>query len=582
MNSFGRLGLGCALAALVAGGVIPAAAQTVNVNQGPEWTDSDRQQFYIQDQGSRIMPLSWMQALKTPDGEPFLHDSLARYGYLPNPANDTAGIPVGFTLSGGDNPDFGMTCSACHTRQIEVNETSYRIDGGPGFVDFQGLLTGIDEAVAAAKADDAAFTAFAEAVLGQDASKQAIAELKVEVDLWYLRYHTLIERSLPEPGWGPARLDAVSMIFNRLTGLDIGAPPSYLIPDNIKVADAPTRYPFLWNAARQDRTQWPGFADNGNDILGLARNLGEVYGVFGEFHPTARNGLSLLNRDYLTGNSANFSGLGKLEDAIWKIGPPQWPWQIDQTLAARGEEIFNRATDDNGCVACHGIETGAFRSPFHRTWATPVQDVGTDTRECSILTHTVDTGTMAGAKIPLTGIELKPVDTAFNVLSVSVIGSILQQGLSFRSMEMAPMTALTDEAQLPSDFDALKGAFRPSAAPDMMMMELSPAERQSGCAYEARVMQGIWAAAPYLHNGSVPTLADLLKPAAERPSSFAIGPNYDLETIGLSQTQTKFDYVLETTDCSDLDSGNSRCGHEYGTDLSADEKLALLEYLKAL
>ncbi|MGB8900889.1 MAG: hypothetical protein WCC90_17330, partial [Methylocella sp.] len=42
-----------------------------------------------------------------------------------------------------------------------------------------------------------------------------------------------------------------------------------------------TRYPFLWNAARQDKTQWPGFAKNGIDLLGLARNLGEVYGVFG-------------------------------------------------------------------------------------------------------------------------------------------------------------------------------------------------------------------------------------------------------------------------------------------------------------
>ncbi|MBE0762893.1 hypothetical protein IH729_24350, partial [Escherichia coli] len=50
----------------------------------------------------------------------------------------------------------------------------------------------------------------------------------------------------PKDTWGPARLDAVSMIFNRLTGLDIGTAPPYLIPDNIKAADAPVRYPFLW------------------------------------------------------------------------------------------------------------------------------------------------------------------------------------------------------------------------------------------------------------------------------------------------------------------------------------------------
>ena len=95
-------------------------------------------------------------------------------------------------------------------------------------------------------------------------------------------------------------------------------------------------------------------------------------------------------------------------------------------------------------------------------------------------------------------------------------------------------------------------------------------------------MEGVWAAAPYLHNGSVPTLAELLRTASERMQSFKIGPNYDIENIGLAVEQTAFDYVLETTGCDELDSGNSRCGHEYGTTLSADEKAALLEYLKQL
>ncbi|MGE0419575.1 MAG: hypothetical protein AB7O80_22455, partial [Acetobacteraceae bacterium] len=101
-------------------------------------------------------------------------------------------------------------------------------------------------------------------------------------------------------------------------------------------------------------------------------------------------------------------------------------------------------------------------------------------------------------------------------------------------------------------------------------------------AYEARVMQGIWAAAPYLHNGSVPTLADLLKPAAERPASFVIGPEYDPAKVGLAATQTKFTQVLLTTDCSARNSGNSRCGHEYGIELTPAQKRALLEYLKTL
>ena len=42
------------------------------------------------------------------------------------------------------------------------------------------------------------------------------------------------------------------------------------------------------------------------------------------------------------------------------------------------------------------------------------------------------------------------------------------------------------------------------------------------------------------------------------------------------------DYTLKTTDCSDRNSGNSRCGHEFGTQLSPAEKRALIEYLKVL
>ena len=101
-------------------------------------------------------------------------------------------------------------------------------------------------------------------------------------------------------------------------------------------------------------------------------------------------------------------------------------------------------------------------------------------------------------------------------------------------------------------------------------------------AYKARPLDGIWAASPYLHNGSVPTLAQLLTPAAQRVTSFQVGSNYDQVNIGLATTQTQFNYTYVTTGCSNLNSGNSNCGHEYGTTLSASDKAALLEYLKTL
>jgi len=100
--------------------------------------------------------------------------------------------------------------------------------------------------------------------------------------------------------------------------------------------------------------------------------------------------------------------------------------------------------------------------------------------------------------------------------------------------------------------------------------------------YESRVLQGIWATAPYLHNGSVPTLADLLNTSSQRPKAFQIGPAYDPVKVGLAAQQTKFGYTLTTTGCEDRTSGVSNCGHEFGTKLSPDQKAALLEYLKIL
>ncbi|MDD5268334.1 MAG: di-heme-cytochrome C peroxidase [Methylococcales bacterium] len=555
----------------------PASAP-FTIDQGKKWTPEDRKNFYSQDQGSQIMPLSWIMALKQADGQPFMAANLSRYGYLPNTESNIPHLPVGFTTNGIGNKAIGITCSACHTRQIEVAGTSYRIDGGPAIVDFQGFLSDLDTAVNTILTDEKAFADFANAVLGASPSPEKQKHLHDEVSAWFLRYDTLMKASLPSVPWGPSRLDAVTMIFNRLTGLDIGRAPSYLIAENIKRADAPVRYPFLWNAPIQDKTQWPGFADNGDRVLGLSRNLGEVFGVFAVFHPK-KDPTRLLGVDFLSDNSANFAGLNKLEDLIMKIGPPKWPWAVDKDLAAKGKAIYAKT-----CAAsCHEIKKGAFRSLFHETWTTPIQDVGTDSREYNVLSGMVDTGVLNGANIPFLDNPLKPNDKAFNVLGMAVIGSIIQQaesvipaadkmsGKDKQKMTLAKMLLRPELKHLGS----LKGAFRiPAAA--------LKSNTTASFAYEARVLEGVWATAPYLHNGSVPTLAELLKPVSERAGSFKIGPAYDTTNLGLAVDQTKFDYTLKTTDCSERNSGNSRCGHEFGTTLSPGDKKALLEYLKIL
>ena len=575
-----------------------------------EWTPLDRADFYTRDQGSKVIPFAWLQGLKQPNGDPFA-ENLTRYGYLPNPASKER-LPVGFMVSGSAGArSLGMNCAACHTRQITVEGRPYRIDGGPAFADFQSFLTDLDTAVGNVLKDDASFRAFATKVFAPAPVDAAdVAELREEVEAWYKRYHTLMERALPKPPaqpWGPARLDAVGMIFNRLTGLDLGKPEDFfLIPDNIRRADAPTRYPFLWNVSKQDKTQWPGFAENGDDILALARNLGQVLGVFGVFEPR-REGLIF---DFLHNNSANFDGLGKLEDLVKQIGPPTWSWGYDVTLAAKGKEIYEWSTARGGCADCHGEKKGQPRLLNPNTWATPVMNVGTDTREYDVLAwKDLQTGALEGAFIPLITPPLGRTDSAFNILRVSVLGSIIEhtltRGLGQQALRPGSLRQKA-RVQFAQHLDALKGlaadgqsllpprlrdlehAYNPPAGSQIQeapVPGVRPEATRSTTpvgAYEARVLKGIWAAAPYLHNGSVPTLAELLKPPAERVATFKIGPAYDRDNVGLAVEQPQSTFTLQTTDCSNLKSGNSRCGHEYGTKLSPEEKKALLEYLKIL
>ena len=265
-------------------------------------------------------------------------------------------------------------------------------------------------------------------------------------------------------------------------------------------------------------------------------------------------------------NSANFDGLGRLENIVGVLPSPRWPWAIDATLAARGAAVFG-----NTCAACHGERPGTPRLGNLATWSTPVQDVGTDGRQYLVLARTASTGSLNGARVPFVGPQLGATATQIDMLKVAALASILQGGL----LKATPQ--LVQQHRFPSDppsvARALQGVYKPAPLPGVPRR------------VESRVLHGIWATAPYLHNGTVPTLADLLKPAAQRPASFAVGRNYDVKAVGLAASQPGNHLRQTTLDCATRQSGNSRCGHDgpgFGTDLPAADKAALLEYLKTL
>ncbi len=100
--------------------------------------------------------------------------------------------------------------------------------------------------------------------------------------------------------------------------------------------------------------------------------------------------------------------------------------------------------------------------------------------------------------------------------------------------------------------------------------------------YANQPLDGIWARAPYLHNGSVPTLWDLLLDPDERPKTFYRGDaSYDWENVGFRSDRPKDEerrlFLFDTTL-----PGNGNGGHLYGVDLEPESKRALVEYMKTL
>jgi len=117
--------------------------------------------------------------------------------------------------------------------------------------------------------------------------------------------------------------------------------------------------------------------------------------------------------------------------------------------------------------------------------------------------------------------------------------------------------------------------------------------------YVSPPLDGVWASAPCLHNGSVPTLAALFEPQEKRPQRFYRRMNaFDPVRVGLvCAERIEGDAVVCDPDARQLAAdpkrkwlflsdtqkpGNSNAGHPYTVELAASEKPAVIEYLKTL
>ena len=552
------------------------------------WNASDQQQFWFLDQGSQVIPYRWFLALEQAGSETLFRDDAHMDGfrYLPQQASgkNPDGLPIGFTKGEAEGNEVyeeisdewvGLTCAACHTGQIEFNGQKMLIDGAPTMADFEGFMQALVESLQATLDDGQKFDRFATGVLGSDSAIPAAKGLLREQLEEVTRIRTAWNRrNQGDHPYGFARLDAIGAIFNEVTAGALG------IPANARPANAPVSYPFLWDTPQHDRVQWNGSVEN-SGAGALGRNVGEVLGVFGSLE---LNTSLLPHQKKGHKSSVDIRHLGQLEELLWKLQSPLWPETILPAIDnAKGPLTKGRQAFVEHCSGCHAdIDRD---DPRRRITAvlTPLSELGTDDAMAkNFATRVARTGPLEGrlkTYLPLSlerfGSEAKGVE----ILRYAVTGVIFNGLLRDPSGTLDAVNAGRDFGEelirKTSDLDiaeAIADDFRMAGTVDSGPVQL---------VYKARPLNGIWATAPYLHNGSVRTLRQLLLPSDTRQTTFRVGSReYDPKDVGFVDDGA---YLFDTRL-----PGNSNMGHEgprYGTDqLSTDAETleALLDYLKTL
>lgn len=521
-------------------GGVPGQAKFLD--QG--WDDATRAAFYQTTQGSRMLPYAWFLNLEQANNRQALRASanMRKMGFLDDgvsPSNPD-GLPVGFARD--VNPTrgdaLGLTCAACHTGQVRYNDVDIRIDGGQSLGDLEQLQNAIYASLDATLTKDDKFARFAVALYGYGVTAEQSAALRTQMESVRAWWAGRISRSRGLSPHGPSRTDAFTIIGNEVVCA------LFQDPRNCEPGVAPTQFPFLWDTPDFEWVQY-----NSSVHSPLGRNVGQVTGVFAE-----------ASFDQFGLNStANLPNLHALENWLKSLRSPQWPEEylppIDDALAAQGEAIYAA-----NCVSCHN-EPAPRTAPniFGVTFAqvnfsTPLSALGTDS------TAAFKFATRRAYPGPFTAIAtannlVGPDGKAPVAALLSISGSMIIQRF-FATMGFTDLQKLEYLG------------FRQSRSPTTAQLTT----------YKARPLNGVAFTAPFLHNGSVPSIYDLLLPPAQRPTQFYVGSKeFDPIKLGYSTAAEDGAVLLDTAQV-----GNGNGGHVYGTALSEADRMALIEYIKTL
>jgi hypothetical protein len=542
-------------AAAGSGPVRPVSAPLEDYRNG--LTDAERQEFYHLSEGGEILPLALLRALErasTPqdpkgDGLVPFTQNLERYGFI---SDDTSnqnpfGLPIGMTVARSrltNRVMVGFNCTTCHVGEIWKNGRRVRIDGGPNMIRLNDMFGDVKTEL--------------EATLKETVRRErflvSVARYKVEDDIRFPSDRTAAERlqdlksdvetaeafkgyieampllkdmAIVTNGYG--RVDAFGVARNLLFGAN---------EKNRRPQNAPVSLSYVWGL---ENTAWLQWGANMNSVM--ERNIGQSLGVGAVFNPDT------------FATTARLDNLNKLEHLAYKLTPPTWPTAvfgaIDEARAMRGRVVYERV-----CANCH-------EKPFE------VSPTGLVTYQLFRLSE-VGTSPLAAQNFDQTvivdGKELRFADAAFSVLERLKRQYYLKNSIS---------------EQTQAEWEGRSKRPAPRIRSTLADADKYPDSR-GGRVYPAKPLAGIWATAPYLNNGSVANMWDLLTAPDKRPRTFSLGSReYDVEKLGYVSSPNPASpapaWEFDTAKPS-----NSSAGHAYGTNLPDDDKWALIESLKSL
>ena len=530
-NSRPRLSLRCLLIACFIGCLaLPASAQYQTATQVPTWSPDDLRFFLHGSMSTEVVPENVLTAFRATYPELFPGKDLTVFGLLPDPETD---LPVGVSRREVDHlgglRSIGINCASCHVAEI------YPASDGGRPVRVLGVTSHFNPEVFFGSVIGATFMTLDPANMQRFLLNYCLAcdpsakhdTVEVSIKDQAAAISSAVAAELAEMRKAPG--DRLFDLNGKLLTLkaDAVAKPADLTASTRELLHLFHNMRAALHVPQQPPDKAPPLSGPGrNNAFGLLS-----VALFGEptIYGPAKFGVAwnLQGREWVHWDGNTRSPLVRNLSASLGLGAPL---------------IGKRGKLDLAAVARHTTLNEQVRSPKY-PWAI---DKDLAQRGEPLFVEHCSTCHLHSRE-----------EEAQRLFALDDVGTDPSRAKIFTTHQADNYNKFFSELEIPG--------YQPEAQPPT----------RSTQKYVACDLAGVWARSPYLHNGSVRTMAELLTPAAQRTAKFKRGSRiFDEKGMGYEDGGTfQFDTTAD---------GNHNTGHEYGTKLPDAEKRHLIEYLKTL